>query len=81
MRNPPGHEILRDPNAGCPEVKTAFTQASDVQKHLGLKKKIVYGVQGINFLDSSFTTDTTSLSTESTCKSDIIWGVESGYIQ
>lgn len=25
MRNPPGHEILRDPNAGCPEVKTAFT--------------------------------------------------------
>lgn len=40
------------------------------------KKKIVYGVQGINFLNSNFTTDPTSLSTESTRKSEIIWGVE-----
>ena len=77
MGNPRGHEILRDPNAGCPEVKTSLYLGLRCPEASWLKKKN-YGVQGINFLHSNFTTDTTSLSTESKCKSDIIWGVECG---
>ena len=51
---------------------------TQMSRSILVKKKKNYGVQGINFLNSNFTTDTISLSTESKCKSDIIWGVECG---
>lgn len=39
MGNPRGHEILRDPNAGCPEVKTSLYLGLRCPEASWLKKK------------------------------------------